>query len=206
MSPLRPLGDALDIVKKDWRLLAALNALFFCVLIIGATIAVISPELHVSMINLIGADSISGSAGISDSSNQIQVAGLSFYSSFTYLLVIALPSVVLPIWGPIMGAARFFIWGVTYVTPLQGGMSMGDLLPQYMLMLIQGEAYIIAIFACIRQFSVAISALGLGFRQGVTLYLRSVADNLKLLLIVIILLAMAALYQALVLPALTSIL
>jgi len=206
MSPLRWFSDAMDIIKKDWRLLATLNALFFCVLIIGAAIALISPGLQLSMINLIGADTIASSAGISDNSNTLNAAVLTFYSSFQYLLMITVPSIVLPIWGPILGAAKFCLWGITYVAPLRGGMTLGKLLPQYLLMIILGEAYIIAIFACTRQLKVLIASSGLEFRLILALYLKSVAENMKLLLIVIILLAAASLYQALIVPALTGIL
>jgi len=206
MSPLRWFADAMDIIKKDWRLLATLNALFFCVLIIGAAIALISPGLHLSMINFIGADSIASSAGISSNSNTLNTAMLTFCSSFQYLLMITVPSIVLPIWGPIVGAAKFFLWGVTYVAPLRGGITLGKLVPQYLLMIVLGEAYVIAIFACTRQLKVAVSSSGFEFGQILALYLKSVAENMKLLLIVIILLAAASLYQALIVPALTGIL
>jgi hypothetical protein len=75
-----------------------------------------------------------------------------------------------------------------------------------MLMIVLGEAYVIAIFACTRQLKVAVSSSGFEFRQILALYLKSVAENMKLLLIVIILLAAASLYQALIVPALTGIL
>lgn len=204
MRTLGLFGEALAIIKRDWRLLATLNALFFCVLVIGAAISVISPGLHRSMVNIIGADTVAGSMGIGVNSGASGIALSSFFSSFAYLLLITVPSAALPIWGPIIGASKFFIWGVAYAAPLQGGMAAGNLAAEYVLMLMLGEAYIIAIFACVRQLSVAVSALGLGLRQMLALYARSVAENLKLLPIVIILLAAASLYLALVVPALAG--
>jgi len=205
MRTLGLLGDAISIMKRDWRLLAALNALFFCILVIGAAISVIYPGLHASIVSIIGADTVAGSMGIAANSGAPGIALSSFFSSFTYLLLITVPSVALPIWGPIIGASRFFIWGVAYVTPLQGGMAAGNLAAEYVLMFLLGEAYIIAIFACVRPLSVAVSALGFGFRQVLALYARSVAENLKLLLVAVILLAAASLYLALAVPALAVI-
>jgi hypothetical protein len=204
MRTLGLFGDVIAIIKRDWRLLAALNALFFCVLVIGAAISVISPGLHRSMISIIGADTVAGSMGIAANSGAPGIALASFFSSFTYLLLIVVPSVALPIWGPIMGSSRFFIWGVAYAAPLQGSMTAGNLAAEYVLMLLLGEAYIIAIFACVRQLSVAVSALGTGLRQMLALYVRSVAENLKLLLVAVILLAVASLYLSLAVPALAG--
>jgi len=208
---VNPFIDALGIIKKDWKLLAILNALFFCVLIIGATIALISPGLHLSMIEFIGADTIAGQSGApaaTSTAGALEAAVLSFISSFfgNTLLMITIPSIVLPIWAPIIGAARFFIWGVTYVAPLDGVMTLRSLLPQYIAIFLEGEAYTIAIFACVRQLSVALAASDRGFRNLLRQYKKSVIDNLKLLLIVIVLLAIAALYQALVIPILSGIL
>lgn len=204
-----PLSKAIGIIKKDWKLLAGLNALYFCVLLIGAVIALLSPGFHLSMINYIGAETIAGSAGIPSSSNALEAlvaAGMSLVSSLLYILIIVVPSIIMPLWGPIFGATIFFTWGVAYVSPLEGVMTIGNLLPQYLAMLLVGEAYIIAIFACVRQLKVAIAAMGLGFRQTLKAYAKAVMANLNLLLIVIILLIVAALYQALVIPLLTSVL
>jgi hypothetical protein len=208
-SVSNPLSKAIGVLRKDWKLLAGLNALYFCVLLIGAVIALISPGFHLSMINYIGANTIAGSAGVQSSSNAMEAliaAGMSLISSLMYVIIIAVPSILMPLWGPIFGATIFFTWGVAYVAPLQGVMTIGNLLPQYLAMLLIGEAYIIAIFACVRQLRVAIAAMGLGFRQILKVYIKAVMINLNLLLIVIILLVIAALYQALVIPLLTGIL
>ncbi|HTX44247.1 MAG TPA: hypothetical protein VMC61_05915 [Methanocella sp.] len=177
---MNPLGDALGIIKKNWKLLAGLNAMYFCVVVIGAALALMSPSLHLSMFQLIGSET-----------------DLSFSSSLIYALLITFPSIILPIWGPIIGASKFFIWGVAYVAPIPGGATLGSLLPQYILMLLQGEAYIIAIFACVRQLTVALASADEGFRQALKEYIKAVFDSMKLLIIVALLLIAAALFQAL---------
>ncbi len=186
---MNPLKGTIKIFKKDWRLLAGLNALYFCVTVIGAVIALMSPGLHLSMFSLIGPE-----------------ADLSFSSSLIYALIIVIPSIALPIWGPIIGASKFFIWGVAYIAPAPGGASLTALLPQYVAMLLQGEAYIIAIFACVRQLAVALAAADRGFRRALKEYIKAAFDNVRLLVIVVLLLAAAALYQALVAPVLSGIL
>jgi hypothetical protein len=201
---MNPLRDAINILKKDWKMLAGLNALYFCVLFIGVIIALISPGIHLSIIDLIGSDTIAGSAGISETSSALealQAAGMSFISSFTYTILITIPSIVLPIWGPIIGASKFFVWGVAYAAPLPGDV---NLLPQYGLMILQGEAYIIAVLACVRQLSVALASADLGFRRALKEYIKAILDNMKLLVVVVLLLAVAALYQALLVPVLNG--
>ena len=204
-----PFTKAIGILRKDSKLLAGLNALYFCVLLIGAIIALISPGFHLSMINYIGAETIAGSAGIPTSSNALEAmvaTGMSLVSSLTYILIIAVPSIIMPLWGPIFGATIFFTWGVAYVAPLEGVMTIWNLLPQYVAMILIGEAYIIAIFACVRQLKVAIATMGSGFNETIKAYVKAAIANLNLLLIVVILLIIAALYQALVIPLLTGIL
>ena len=203
-----PLSDAISIIRKDWKLLAGLNALYFCILVIGAALALISPGLHMSMIQFIGAETIGGQlnpphAGIVES---LETAGGYMVSSFglNTLGMITIPSIILPLWAPVIGSARFFIWGVTYVSPLEGVLTMQNLLPQYVAMLIEGEAYIIAIFACIRQLITAIDNMGAGMKWMLREYAYAVLENLKLIIVVFILLAIASLYQAFVIPALAG--
>jgi len=202
-----PLSDAIGIMKKDWRLLAGLNALYFCVLIIGATLALISPGLHMSMIQFIGATTIGGNFSTAGGFTEtLKAAGVDFASNFflNTLGLITIPSIVLPLWAPIIGFARFFIWGITYVSPLAGVLTIGNLLPQYVVMLLEGEAYIIAIFACVRQIIVAVKYIETGFRWMLGYYFIAVLENAKLLIIVFLLLAIASLYQAFVIPALSG--
>jgi hypothetical protein len=180
-----PLSDAIGIIKKEWTLLASLNAIYFCIIVIGAALALMSPSLQLSMFQLIGS-----------------VTDLSFSSSLIYTLIITIPSIIMPIWGPIIGASKFFIWGVAYVAPVPGGTTLGNLLPQYILMLLQGEAYIIAIFACVRQLVVVVKFMETGFQWMLKQYSIAVLENLELLIIVLILLAASSLYQAFVIPAL----
>jgi hypothetical protein len=211
VSPLNPLGDALGIIKKNWKLLAGLNALYFCVIVIGATIALMSPSMHLSLIRSFGADTIAGPSWAKVPTNAAEAltgAGYAFASSFfvNTLAMITVPSIILPIWAPIIGAARFFIWGVTYVSPLEGVLTPGKLIPQYVAMLLEGEAYVIAIFACVRQLTVALASADMGFRRALKEYIKAVFDNMKLLIIVALLLAAAALYQALLVPILNGIL
>lgn len=203
-----PLSDAIGIMRKDWKLLAGLNALYFCVLIIGATLALISPGLHQSMIQFIGTETIGGQLNPARMGfvESLQAACTDFASSFflNTLMMITIPSAILPIWAPIIGFARFFIWGITYVSPLEGVLTMQNLLPQYVAMLLEGEAYIIAIFACVRQMITGIGHMDTGIRWMLKEYADAVVENLKLISVVFILLAIASLYQAFVIPELSG--
>lgn len=204
-----PLSDAIDIMKKDWKLLASLNALYFCVLIVGAVLALISPGLHLSMIRFLDADTISGARISPANVTEALISAVTVLASsfgLNTLGMITIPSAVLPLWGPIIGSARFFIWGVAYVSPLDGVLTMQSLLPQYVAILLEGEAYIIAIFACVRQMIAAAESMGSGLKPFLRKYSGAVLENLKLLTIVFILLAASAAYQAFIIPALNGML
>jgi hypothetical protein len=206
---MNPLGDALDIIRKDWKLLAGINALYFCVIVIGIAIALMSPAFHQSMVQYIGSPTIAGPlvtrppAGIAEA---LAGTAYAFISTFflNTLAMITLPSIIIPIWAPIVGAARFFIWGVAYTTPLAGVITPAELIPQYVAMLLEGEAYVIAIFACIRQLTVALGSWDNGIRRALIEYVKAVFDNLKLLLVVAMLLAASGVYQAVLVPILNG--
>jgi hypothetical protein len=204
-----PLSDAIGIIKKDWKLLAGANAMYFCVVAIGAAIALISPDFHLSMVQYIGSETIAGPLaknpphGIAEAAAGVAYSFLSTFFVNT-LAMITLPSIVIPIWAPIVGSARFFIWGVAYTTPLAGVLTPANLLPQYLAMLLEGEAYVVAIFACIRQLAMAMEPSGQGLRRALIEYVKAVFDNLKLLLVVALLLAVAALYEALLVPTING--
>jgi hypothetical protein len=199
-----PLSTSLGIIKKDWKLLAGLNALYFCVIVIGATLAFISPSLHLSMINSIGSDGVGAPLITVEETNAPDALiaagyGLAFSFAVNTLAMITAPSIIIPLWAPIIGAARFFLWGVAYVLPTEG-ITMGSLIPQYVTILLEGEAYIVAIFACVRMLIVALNTMDYGLAWMKKRYWDSVVENANLLAIVLVLLAAAALYQAFVLP------
>lgn len=201
---MNPLRDALNVIRKDWKLFALLNLLYVFVILIGAGIAFFMPGVQRSMIQFIGSDVTYGPlSSISHPyrAGDILMNAVSiFFDSFivSTLAMITAPSIVMPIWAPIIGAARFFIWGVTLVTPLEGVLTFGNLIPNYVTMFIEGEAYVIAIFASVRQLVIALKAFdgSSRFRPLLKEYIKAVFDNAKLLLLVIVLLAIAALYEA----------
>lgn len=203
------LSDAIGIMKKDWKLLAGLNALYLCVLVVGAVMALVSPGLQLSMVRYVDAETIGGPltnpSGITDALAAV-AGGLASSFLLNTLGMITIPSAVLPIWGPIIGGARFFIWGVAYVLPLEGVMTLGELFPQYLAIILEGEAYIIAIFACVRQLSVAAGHMEAGYRWMLKMYGAAVLENLKLLSVVLVLLTASAIYQAFVIPVLNGML
>jgi len=204
-----PLIDAIGIMKKDWKLLAGLNALYVCVLVVGAVMALANPGLQLAMVGYVGAVTIDGPlTNPAGSADALASAAGGLASSFMLntLGMITIPSAILPIWGPIIGGARFFIWGVAYVMPLEGVMTFGELLPQYVAIILEGEAYVIAIFACVRQLTVAAGYMGAGHRWMLKMYGAAVIENLKLLTIVFMLLAASAAYQAFVIPVLSGML
>jgi hypothetical protein len=66
----------------------------------------------------------------------------------------------------------------------------------YVTMLIEGEAYVIAIFASTRLIEALVWPSRFGESSRASAYVKAIIDNFKLLIVVAIILAIGALYEA----------
>ncbi len=112
------------------------------------------------------------------------------------IVEITIPSLLIPIWAPIMGMVRALIWGLVLVVPVPGALPLERLLPHYLTMFLEGEAYVVAIFACLRQVKVLLRLGSIPAERRIKTYAASIVDNIKLLPVVALLLAVSALYEA----------
>ena len=95
-----------------------------------------------------------------------------------------------------MGLIRSLMWGIMLVVPMEGIYPFGRALPHYLTLLLEGEAYVVAIFACVRQIKAIFKPKDFGTESRPKAYLQAILDNGKLLLVVALLLAISALYEA----------
>jgi len=111
------------------------------------------------------------------------------------LATITLPSLVIPFIGVLMGAYRAFLWGLIY-SPTSPAMQM-ILLPHSLTLLLEGQAYILAMLGVVIQGRGLLSPRTVGattHRQGLWVGIKLSA---QLYVFVILFLIIAAIYEVL---------
>jgi hypothetical protein len=199
---MKLISDIREIFSKDRKLFLLTNAYYFGLVILGALIALAFPQAQQYLLGMttagLNAGPLSALTGAYLSGNVLYAAAMTFATNLLVgtLAVITIPSLVIPIWAPFMGMVRALMWGLMLVVPVPGVLPLESVLPHYLTILIEGEAYVVAIFACLRQVKVLMKLGSIPPEQRFKAYWGSIVDNVKLLPVVVILLAVAALYEA----------
>jgi hypothetical protein len=200
---MRPLEDIKSIFRKDWKLFLIINAIYFGAILLGALIALAYPDLQMSLVMATGetyaSNSPLGSVGDAYLSGNVPVAAvLTFLMNFFLgtIAMMTIPSLIIPFWALLFGAYRALLWGIMLVVPIPGVLPLSLLAPHYLTLLLEGEAYIVAMFACTRGLIALVRPKSFGTESRVKAYKQSIVDNGKLLVIVALLLAVAAVYEA----------
>lgn len=209
---MRLLEDIKEIFRKDWKLFVALNCIYFGAIILGALIAVAYPDAQMTMITAAGqtygSEGVYASVGDAyTSGNVVMAAIVTFLVNFIpgTLLMIILPSLVLPFWALLFCTFRAMIWGVMLVVPVPDVLPLSSLAPHYLTLVLEGEAYIVAMFACTRGLIALLKPKAFGADSRLQAYKQSILDTGKLLLVVALILAVAATYEAIEVIAVASI-
>ncbi len=194
------LAAPLAEMRRHWRLLVGLHAGYFglCLAAMAVIYFVRDIQDALMMMTLQEVSGDTGLLGIAGkayrSNNMLWAAvvtlGVNFF--FGSLVMITLPSVILPGSGALMAVFRAGTWGVllapTYLT-LAGGMRAHSLT-----LLLEGEGYILATF-----FGLLVPIFLLRRQEGAPAlqrWGRALLVNLKGNLLVFLVLAIAALYEA----------
>ncbi len=182
------------------RLLWGLHLAYFGGYLLFALVAYAMPDVQKDLLVQIGKEIQSGDGPLAfagkayGSRNILAAAGATVLVNFLggSLAVITLPSVILPGIGVAIALFRAGIWGLL-LSPTMVGLS-GLMLPHSFTLLLEGEAYILAAF-----FALLIPIYLFDRRRGPSAgrrYGRALLLNVKGNLIVLIVLAIAAIYEA----------
>ncbi len=198
---MKIINDIREIFRKDKKLFILVNVFYFGVMLLGAAIALMSPQSQVEMLTATRQELSTGPfspvTGAYVSGDMLSAASITFAMNYALgtLGTITLPSLVIPIWAPIMGGIRSLAWGIMILVPVEGLYPVNIALPHYLTLLLEGEAYAIAIFACLRQVKALLRPRDFGTDSRLKAYAASIIDNARLQLVVIPILAVAALYE-----------
>lgn len=193
-------SDVAGIFKKDWKLFLASNAALFGLFILGVLAGVAFPGLHDSLVSFIQQATSEGPIGAAESTLKAGdiASGTWLIFSHNYAITIivgAIPSLIFPPWILLFFGAQFFVFGVVYSFPASLA-NPALLVPLIGTLLLEGEGYVIAIFAALRLAEALIWPGRFGERSAAGAYVRAVIDNGKLLLVAGAVLAVAAFFEA----------
>jgi hypothetical protein len=192
-------GNIAGIFRKDWKLFLASNIFLFGLFVIGAIVGLAFPALHDQLVRWI--DQVTSTGPIGTVSNTLGGGDIwlgtwqIFSHNYLVTLVVAVLSLVFPPLILLVFGIQFFAFGIVLSVPnlLRDPVA---LLPVLGTLVLEGEAYVIAIFATMRLVEALIWPRRFGEQSAVRAYLKAIVDNAKLLVVAGILLAVAALYEA----------
>ncbi|KJQ52494.1 hypothetical protein [Microbacterium sp. SA39] len=192
--------NAFAIIKEHRRTFIIFNAVFYGLFVVAMIITAVLPHLQGDAI-----DGVQGeldqpglgsavSAGY-ESGNVLWAAGITLVVNFFIgaLLTTTIPSLVVPFFGIAFTIYRVIQWGILFA-PVDG--NWGVFLPHLITLIIEGQAYLIAAFAVWIHGRKVLQPRHFDLTSRVVGYKAGFKDTLTLYPLVIILLMIAAIYEA----------
>lgn len=199
---MKAIRNALSILGEHRRPYIALNVIYYGLVIAGMVYVSFNPSLQQWLLDATGeAFGEGGSlAVVGEAYGEGKVllsTGLTFVVNLLVgcLASITLPSLLIPFSGLLMGAYRAVLWGLV-LSPAEPALARA-MIPHSLTLILEGQAYIVAMLAVYlhgRAFLWPRSADAEKPWQG---YWIGVKRTASLYLLIAILLAVAAIYEAL---------
>ena len=198
---MKVIQSALETTKEFLRAYIVLNLVYYGLVICGMVYVALNPSLQQSLLELIGSAFTEGplsAVGSAYSGGQVLWAMVLTFVVNLFLgsiAVITLPSLVIPFSGLLMGAYRAVLWGLL-LSPTTPELRL-VMIPHSLVLILEGQAYILAMLAAYVQGRAFLWPRSVGAttrRQG---YGLGVKRSVRIYLLVVLLLAIAAIYEAL---------
>ncbi len=199
---MRAIRSARESIKEFRRAYVVLNLVYYGLVVCAMIYVSFNPSLQQTLAEATGAAFTEGplsALGGAYVGGQVWLAVvLTFVVNLVVgsLAYITLPSLVLPFSGLLLGAYRALVWGLILSPTRSSGLSQ-VMIPHSLTLLLEGQAYILAMLAAYihgRAFLWPHTVGETGHRRG---YVIGLKRSLRLYCAVVILLALAAIYEAL---------
>jgi hypothetical protein len=115
---------------------------------------------------------------------------------------VTLPSSLIPFSGFVIGSYRAAIWGLC-LSPTSPRMLLA-MIPHSLTLLLEGEAYVVAMFGCYLWGKWLIRPASAGFPNSREAYRAGLRANLQLYRLILLLLPVAAVYEAIEVIGMTA--
>lgn len=196
---MRSLKEALQILRDNRKLYLAVNLMYYGLVVVGAIVTWINPWLQASLITMVQEGFETTLPGVVEAyrgsqflSAVVQTFSLNFFLGS--LMVITLPACFFPPAGILVGFLRAFLWGLVLApTTPQFGLVM---IPHGLTLLLEGQAYILAVFAACRLGQVLLWPASVGLTSRWRAYLAGLRETALVNILVAIVLLISALWEA----------
>jgi len=194
------LDNALAPIRRFRREYLAINIAYYGAVAGAMAWVSFDPALQQELLEAVGGAFTEGPlgtvAGAYAGGNVLLAAVLTFAVNLLLgsVVSITLPSLVIPFSGLLVGMYRAFLWGAL-LSPTSEELAL-IMIPHSITLVLEGQAYIVAMLAAYIQGRAIVwpATVGAGTRrQG---YIAGVRSTLRLYAIVALLLAVAAVYEA----------
>ena len=194
--------SAWQIVREHRRPYIALNGIYYGLVVLGMMYAAfVDPTLQEQLLTEIASGFINGPlatvGGAYLGGNVLAATVLTFVVNLLggSLLAITLPSLLLPFVGLVMGGWRAVLWGLA-LAPTSPELAF-VMIPHSVVLLLEGQAYILAMLAVYIHGKSFLLPRSLGLTSHILGYVAGLKLSARLYLLVVIVLAVAAIYEAL---------
>jgi hypothetical protein len=211
---MNAIREALSLIKNDRKAFNWINIGYFATIIIGMLIIRANPEFQKQLVTLVGDAFSTGPmqylTGAYSNGEIIKAIGLTFFVNLVLgsFIALTLPSLIIPFSGFVIGAYRALVWGFLFspdmtaldLPKISMGIGIG------LLLIFEGEAYVLGLFAAFLQSRAWVKPALVGAENHGRGYLTGIRLTLRMYLLVIGMLLIAAIYEVilavLILPVL----
>jgi hypothetical protein len=209
---MKVLRSGIAVIKENRVAYIILNVAYYGLVICGMVFVAFAPSVQQRLLALVGQAFTAGPLAAVGSAytggEVVKAALLTFVVNLFVgsLVYITLPSMVIPFSGMLMGVLRAILWGLL-LSPTAPELRL-VMIPHSITLILEGQGYILALLAVYahgKAFlfprSVGVEAQGDGLQRMARLalggYRAGVKRTARLYVLVVIVLAVAAIYEAL---------
>lgn len=191
--------SAWALVKEHKRAYIVFNVLYYGLVLVFMGVAALNPELQNQLIQLVGESFSSGPLAMVGeaylNAEVFKAIALTFVVNLfvASLLSITVPSLIIPFIGLLLGVYRAILWGLIFY-PGHPDMQM-VMLPHSLTLILEGQAYILVMFAAWLQGTAFISPQSAGVEGHGRGYLEGLKRTGKIYILVVLTLLVAAIYE-----------
>jgi hypothetical protein len=193
------LQKALQILRDNRRLYLAVNLIYYGLVVVGAVVVWSNPWLQRALMAMVKEAFESSLPSLVEaylSGDFLSAVVQTFFINFFLgsLMVITLPACFFPPAGILIGFWRAFLWGLV-LAPTTPQLALA-MIPHGLTLLLEGQAYILAIFAACRLGQVLLWPESLGLTSRWRAYLAGLRETAFINILVATVLLVSALWEA----------
>jgi hypothetical protein len=191
--------ETLQILRDNRKLYLVVNLIYYGLVIAGAIVVWLNPWLQANLMSLVQESFETSLPGVVEAyrgghflSAVLQTFTVNFFMGS--LMVITLPACFFPPAGILVGFLRAFLWGLVLApTTPQFALAM---IPHGLTLLLEGQAYILAVFAACRLGQVLVWPESIGQTSRWRAYLAGLRETVLVYILVAVALLVSALWEA----------